>query len=268
MIETLKSLPLTFFSPDFYRDLVHQWRGIGMRFILILALVEFGAIAVISFKPMQLMTGIFSDVASSLPNATFKNHKLSIDQPNPYIINLPSGKGESDQPGAPKPNIFIDTDYTISDLAALRTWMASKQVVALITANEAIMLKANNTQLEVTEFTKIPDTVIDHDRWMKWGHIATTWMPIIIGASIALVIFISAFVRVLFGSLLVLLLNLLTRSIPDFAAAMRVAAATAIPVGIIFVLLPGHPWLKLLLWAAYMEFAIYSARKQSPVVAH
>ena len=92
MLEVLKALPLTFFSPAFYWDLLRKWRGVGIGFILALTLFDVAHSGILLFLPLQKMLSAVPDFVATLPVATVKNHQLSIDQPSPYKINFDMSK--------------------------------------------------------------------------------------------------------------------------------------------------------------------------------
>ena len=257
MLTSIKALPFTFFSPGFYSSLVRNWAGIGIGFIVLLTAISYAVINVALIVPGQKIIEAVPEIAGNLPEMTIKDHKLSIDRPSPYYVQF--SKGETD-PAKPSP-ILIDTGYKATDLSALNKWMNDYHVALLVTADQAIIRENAGRDIKVYDFSSIPDTVIDHDKWLSYGRKATFWIPLIVIITMALVLFTGSFIKVLFGALLLLLIDLFTHSMPTFDAKMRIAAATTIPPGLICLLLPHIPWFKSGLWIGYLIFGAVAARR-------
>ncbi|MBY0428394.1 MAG: DUF1189 domain-containing protein [Alphaproteobacteria bacterium] len=208
-----------FYSAPFYADLLQNWKGIGMGFILLVAFVDFTALAVPLGQFMPGFSQMMSTTASQLPKVTIKEGILSIDQPSPYMIKQ----------GQVKPIVF-DTSDAAKDMGAVTKALEEGHVGIFVTS-EFMAYKKTDSALEIQRFDKpgFKDIVIDHDRWvstialiLKYGVAA---IIILIGLMFIVGVFIITFIKAFIVKLAALFFN----NKPDFSGNMRLAAAAALP---------------------------------------
>ncbi len=127
-MKILNDIVSSFYSSDFYGDVAHARRGIGMKFIFTLTVITVGLMTgylLFYSKNLQDMAAAVPEFAATLPSIAVKDGKLMIDKPSPY--NIPIGEG------ADRWTITIDTNYKVTDPKALTSYMETNRIVVLIT---------------------------------------------------------------------------------------------------------------------------------------
>jgi len=233
-----------------------------MGFVLILSVIDLTYSAVLLVKPGMKVLDMIPEIAAGLPVSTFKDHKLSIDQPTPYSVRLPETKGEEKtKPAAIKEQILIDTNYKIDDVNALTKKMRDEKIIILFTADKMVTFKNPGQELRIQSLESMPDITITHDLWMDYAKKTVFWAPVFFGLIMAFSVFLVNFIKVVIGALFAMFINLFSKSMKDFSGAMRLSAATSIPISIIFLLIPSQPLVKTPLWLAYIIFGAFCARQ-------
>src|SRR6185369_5805898 len=167
---TIKS----FFSRTFYYTLAHHKEGIGGGLICLAVLLTMLFAAPWKFYT-EINTAIsqIPDFVNTLPEVKYKDHKISIDKPSPYIINL--GKN----PDGTKSLIIIDTRYKINDVDALTTYMKKNHIVLLVTETKLVTLKdkvPEMQELRITDLSSVQgDITMPHEGWKKLGEVCVKW---------------------------------------------------------------------------------------------
>ena len=268
-MQFVKSIPLTFYSRDFYLTLLLRGCGIGFGFMLLQAvlLLSVPIIQIIPVLPTvkEKVTGL----AQQLPEIIVKDHKLSIDKPSPYSIDL-----TPDSKVTPQPIILFDTSSTLTNISDIDQMMKGRNVVALITADYFATPKAGNMDAAI-EIHSIRDYAalnnggkVTHDQWNTLGQKLLTWgEPIalaLMAASLMLGILIATFLK----GLILLVATLFCTIRPSLAATMRLSAAASMPGGILMALsslahVPLPRFTEMALWAIFSLYAIIVANKSA-----
>lgn len=247
MLNTLKSLPLTFYSRTFYSRLVHQWQGIGMGFVTVLMLLGLINAAIALYLPLRETAGKVQAVMNAMPDATIKNHTLSIDRSVPYTVDV------FDSGGTPN-KLVIDTTYTNNDIDALNSYINKQNIFVFVTATKLVTRKQN--ELRIDNFQSLPDGTFGHDKWVMIGNIFQTWIyPCTLLLS-AIGLFIANFILVFFAAIVVKILAALMSVKTDFGGAMRLAGASGIPPAVFILFVTVNFWIKVAIWICYAVFAL------------
>ncbi len=270
MIALLKSLPLTFYSRPFYFDLVRQGQGIGMGFILLLTLLGTLAFAAQSHKSFQMFAQDFQALAEGMPELTMKDGKLSVDAPMPYTIDLSKAFQDLDasmshESGAETlPSLLrIDTTYQIQSMDALLKEMTSENIVALVTADKVVTRRTGRDAVEIRDIGKYPNGTFTHEKWLALGESVSRWVFPFVTVVMASGLFVVNFVAAFFVALVALVISPLFKISTSLSAMMRLATAIALPVGVVAMAMPLSGAARVLLWAGYIGFALWSARGRS-----
>jgi len=266
--DLIKTIPLTFYSRDFYRDLLRSGQGIGVRFMLIIVALDILYILFVGASPVVAIATFLPDAAAQLPVATWKDHTLSIDKPSPYVLQFHDKNGKpykasGDEGKAGR--LVVDTGYAPDNLPALKEKMKAEKILALFTAKSLVTMQREN-ELKVQSYNAFPDMVLTQADYLHYGHLILIFVPLIVIFFAGIASFIASFIKACLGGLFVMLVGLFTKSVPDFSAAMRLTLAAIIPVGIVFTLIPGsHLYFKMMAWAGYAIFGAFAAMKSKQV---
>ena len=147
-------------------------------------------------------------------------------------------------------------------MEALKKKMEQEKILILFTSNQMVSFKNATQEVRIEDLSSLPDTVVTHEKWVAFGKAFIWWMPICLILTFVIGILIWNFVAVLIFALVALFVGLFSKTVPDYASAMRLTAAAAIPTAVIVLFLPPMFGLKLFIWCAYVVLGAYCARKE------
>ncbi|MDD5586355.1 MAG: DUF1189 family protein [Alphaproteobacteria bacterium] len=265
MCQPIKSLPQTFFSRSFYAGLITQGKGIGLGFILLLVLFNYAAPVLLKAPALPDVKQRIEDFFNRLPGMTIKGGKLSMDKPSPYTVDFNFGDKSSF-------TILFDTAYQESGIAKLEEDMESKNTDILVTSDFAAVRKnRQGANVEIHSFGKFAKQPInvDHGQWANIGKKAAQYFPFLFVIAV-IPVFLAVFFLTFVKSLIVKFFALFFTIKPDLPAAMRLAAAAAMPASLINLLLvvlaavlqqpiqrlPGFS--GFLIWLAFAIYGLWS----------
>ena len=87
---------------------MRQWPGIGVGFILFVTALGFIVSAIVLHVPARQITAQIQNMLTQMPDATMKDHKLTIDAPVPFSIKVFDTTETGDTPR----NLVIDTGFS------------------------------------------------------------------------------------------------------------------------------------------------------------
>ncbi|MGB4101131.1 MAG: DUF1189 family protein [Alphaproteobacteria bacterium] len=251
MFDVLKSLPESFYSQNFYRNVIRNQKGLGRSYIVVLILLLCLHVASSLYAPTQKIQAMIPEFFSGLPEMTLRDGKFtSIDKPMPFFLKL--------DPTSADTRVFaIDTNQKMDDQEALRLLMEQKNIFVLLAADRLAVYHAGRVEVSPLNLQNI-DVIITRDHWGTVAASLGSYVYPIYG----LIVFIGALcgglLRAFLGGLIALLLSLPLKSNLDYTGGVRLAAATAIPCMIFILLLPLRDGTFYPLWMAYMLFALWS----------
>lgn len=272
-MKILNDIVSSFYSSEFYAEVAHTRRGIGMGFIFTLTLITIGLITgylVFYSKSLQELASSVPAFAADLPAVNVKDGKLTMDKPSPYKIPIgEEGKGQA--------WIIIDTDYKVTDPKTLTQYMETNNIAVLITQGEFITLKSNREtkDIEVRQLSEIKkEFSVTHKDWMglanyiaEQGVSALIW-SVAIGGFIFFLIYnlFATFV----GALVMMIAAFFLRVAGlEFGTYMRLTAAARMPVYAITaapLMLGGGMiggGLGWLIWFGYLVFAVTASKRSA-----
>lgn len=230
MLKALQSIPQTFYSRDFYANLILHGKGIGMGFILLNLLFSYVGPMLVQLPKLPEAQHAIEDFFDRLPDVTIKNHKLSIDRNSPYAVEM--GEIDEDQEEQNSFVVMFDTSRESKDIAVLTEEMKEKNIFVLLTSDFAAIRKNRGDAVEIHDYNNIENTEITHDRWLEIGGKVARYFPLIFVVAI-IPIFLIYLVFTFFKGLIVKVLALFFRNRPELAGAMRLGAAASIPVSVV-----------------------------------
>jgi len=265
MLQTLKSIPQTFFSRAFYFDLIHSWKGIGAGFVVLLVLFDFAVPMAASFPVLTAVQQETESFFGKLPDIKIESGKLSTNASPLYTVEFRLKDEKNDEKLFA---LMFDMNFQSTNVTDLSKYMKDRKVDVLITADYLAAHKADDG-IEIHKFDEEKDKPIEvtHEKWVSFGNTLAQFFPVIfvfalipIFAAVLFIIFVKA--------LLVKLAAFFFKTEPDLSGAMRLAAAAAIPPSLIRLVLMfvGEQYLhrfhgapSFLMWAALAIFGLWCA---------
>jgi hypothetical protein len=84
-----QALYMCFFSKDFYRNVVRNWKGIAFLYLFLLIMTSWLLISIkVYFVMNEVINGPVRKIIDRLPVVAIHEGNLKIDQPSPYLLTL------------------------------------------------------------------------------------------------------------------------------------------------------------------------------------
>lgn len=171
---TIKALVLSLFSAKFYREVAHNQKGIGFKFLALISFIVtiYTSVSLYTFIEISHKQDI-DDFITGLPVITLeKEGGISIDQPSPYVMG-----DEGDD------FIIIDTEnYNSASADTILAMMKEKEIEVFVTKNNLYMNKnQNETRIYDLSDKRDESYVVTHEIIREYGEkIKTYAFPFII----------------------------------------------------------------------------------------
>jgi len=223
-----QGLILSLFSPAFYRDVAHNWGGIGFVYLLLLFFVTWPPVLAkwqIGFQ--GFVQKEFLEAIKDLPKISLQAGKVSSPVEQPFTINDPQ-TGQT---------IFVlDTTGAIDSLEKTPAQM-------LLTATQLHV--RDNHRIQIYELGDFPDFDLSKEKLQDWLSSAGNWL----GVAIFPFVMFGSLIRALIVMLLAGVVGLVFRSMvnPD------ITYGTLVRLGAMGITLP-----------TYIDTAAILAGKQTP----
>jgi len=206
----LRALVLSLFSPDLYRDVAANWRGVGFLYLLlILALTWLPFIykAHVGFKDFAQTE--FPNMIRDFPPITITKGVVSSPAPQPYYMR---------EPESGKTFFILDTTGQVTELPP------GDESMMLLTKTELFI--RNQRETKIIELAKDFDFYMDRSKlqgWMDWwaGKFAFIFYPLALIFS-----FIGRMITTVMYAVVGLIFNSMYRKNLSFSALMRLAAVS------------------------------------------
>lgn len=171
---------LSFFSSEFYKDVVLRWKGIGISYLCLLTLLFTLPEAVKMHRDLSHFLSLAGPkVISQFPVMTLKDGKLSINSPSPHKIYY-----KDKQPIA-----IIDTSKTYKGPNEAKTYV-------YITDSHLFIKRSEDTYSQI-ELSRFGDIVIDHHVLNRWLEFIRQTFMIVFGPVLYLIALFYFFMHVL-----------------------------------------------------------------------
>lgn len=149
-----QALPRAFYSKILYQDVDQNWRGIGLRYLLLVCFICSLPLLYTTHRIVEHLSNDLHILAMQLPIITIKEGEVSIDQPVPYTIK---------EPATNKVIAVIDTSKT----AVLET---EDKVFMLLSKNK-LMIKIDDKTSKTYALSDIKNFSIDKTIVNNWVNI-------------------------------------------------------------------------------------------------
>jgi hypothetical protein len=206
-----------FFAFNLYRDVGRNWRGIGLRLILLVLLITWTAEGITLHRSFnKFAKEEFPTFVQDVPPITIKDGVVSSPVEQPYYIK--------DKQGG-KTFAVIDTTGTITSLDQ------TDGAIMLLTDTKLHYRDNNNPgQVKIQDLSQVKNFYVDKDiinSWVMWGAKWAAWVLIPL-------VFVFSFIYRLIQGLIYALIGLIWNNVFNanlsFGALMRLAFVAVTPV--------------------------------------
>lgn len=255
MLNVLKNIHNTFYSSDFYYRLVHSWKGAGIGFLFILALIgSLNAVNALIISSNALFNEEYDAFFEAIPPLTINDGIIKIEGESVQTLTFP------EKFTLPKLLIVFDMTETAFDTDTIISRMKTDNAFILVTKNTIAIRDINTNSVDYEKAAKMKDTTISREKWIQLGEaFKQLYVPFGAVSAFGLYVFLSALLGTLGGIIVFILSPLFKLNIP-YTACMRITAATSLPVAVVFSFVEIQAVLMILLWLGFIIFAIFSAR--------
>ena len=149
-ISFFQSLYLPFFSADYYRAVVKNKTGFGLKTLFgVLTLNWLITLVIVSFAFFRIVNdaefkALKEHLIKQIPEITIKDGKVSISEPTPYVITLPDSSPVA---------VFIGENDQISETA--------KNAPILVTSDEFVVNNNDKRQSRTYKTAEFEDATFD-----------------------------------------------------------------------------------------------------------
>lgn len=217
----LQALVLAFYSKAFYQDVARNWRGIGLRYLLMLSMISSLPFCYYVYQNMDRWIKISAPLVEQIPTVTIQQGEASITQPEPFYIKW-TDNGQ----------IFAVIDTTGGITSFDNTTENTATARILLTKNKLFTRQAG--MVKEFDLTKTKDAVYTADTVRRFLVNLSYWMTAITLPFVTIMYF-------LFGLIAILLYAALTKLFIstglNYKATCRLAATAFTPAYLIAMLL-------------------------------
>lgn len=236
---------LSFFSKSLYHDVARNWKGIGFLYLLLLV-TNVSIIVTAQFH--KALKGVHEDedmksFIEQVPDITLKNGRISINKPQPYIINDPS---QDDNPF-----IIIDTTGNYTSLEGTNARV-------LITGSK---IYTQDRIYDLSDLSEIGEFTVTRNGVSRVIKIFSNWFAFILFPFIVIFIFLFRIVHILIFALIGILISKIIKVNLIFEQLMRLSAISITPVILANIILSFFNfkipfWFRLGISLGYLFYAI------------
>jgi hypothetical protein len=210
-----QALVLSFFSRDLYKDIARNWRGVGLRYLLLLLALSWipvlvkAQIGLHSFAKHE-----FPQAIQEFPAITIKNGVVSSPVQQPFTI---------DDKKTGKPIFVLDTTGKITSID-------ETPAIILLTTNKLIYRDPNQSQVRIVDLSKTQYFYIDQAKIQGWMNAFSTWFAVAAFPLALLGSFIYRLIQILIYALIGMAFAAMFKVKLEFPTLMRIAAVAITPV--------------------------------------
>jgi len=241
---------LSFFSKALYRDVCHQWKGVGFAYLLLLLIVCWIApIVKLHIGVSDFVDNEASRIVSQIPTITIVDGKASINEPQPYRITEPD-TGET--------LAVIDTTGAINSLEDAKAFVLIKETEAI--------LKQSDFETRTFSFREIDQLTLDQDMVTGWLATAKVFVAPVLYVLAVLGAFVFRILQALIYACIGLLFASWCKSRFTYASLIRLSIVAVTPGIIIATILevagvsfPYSGWCYFLAAMGFLFFGVKAA---------
>lgn len=255
MLTFIKTLPLTFYSADFYRLLAAKGKGIGLSYICVSIFIMIAAFAQPVISGLEQVDEEQKALLNALPEMSLNKGILSIqgEPKQEFSVLKDSEKGPF--------SIIFDMDSPVPPSQELITKMRNEKIFVWINKEDVFLYNPEESKLSRQNLGTEKDAVITHDDWIKASESLSTllYSSAILGGTC--ILFFVHLIYAFFGGVFLLMAAPLFKRKLDLSAGVRLAAAAKVPVAVIGAFTTAFPYIQLIFWIGFALFGLL-AQKQ------
>ncbi len=214
----VRALWMAAYSKELYRDVASQWRGLGLRYLLLLLAVSWAIeLTRIHIHASAELATYGDKVAEQLPDITIRNGRATVEPPGKHFIHNPEDT-----------SLVAIIDTTGETLSLEGTGAA---LLVTETKLHLYQPKRGETRIfELSRYEPIFDRV-NPEILRGWVSFLRRWMGFILFGLCVPFSFLYRLIQIAFYSLLALPFAKAGKPTLDFASLMRISAvAITVPV--------------------------------------
>lgn len=257
MLETLKSLPLTFYSAAFYRSLVTRWEGLGWSFILIATLISLAQVFFSGHEALSALQKEQKAFFAALPAITISQGEIKMEgEPQQTFILF---KDEPDQSF----QIVFDMENDLPDGVTLASKMSKEKILLWVNKKAVVLFDRSTNRLQINDTSSFKDQEFSHEKWVKISEMIDSFLVPGFMLVLGLALFVNRSLFSAFGGLFLWALFKIFHLNAGFQNGMRLASACQIPVVVLSLFVTPHPLFLVLIWFGFAVFGLFAAKKPS-----
>lgn len=262
IIRVFQSLPKTFYSVPFYRELVSSWKGVGLGFLLVISILNTGYLAFSLNEPMTAFLNEGGAFFESLPDLTITNGTLKAEGEMPIKLTL--FKNYQDKPVY----VVFDTNSAMPDPATLSKKMGDENILIMVHNDAIALYDAETKGIEIRTTEAMKDHKFDHAEWGKlWEQIQSFLTPVTL-LTFGFALFILQVFFAFLGAIILFIIAPLFKVQTAFSGCMRLSSASKVPVAVLFLLLPPNLPIQVLVWFGFASFGLLANRATPQVTSN
>jgi len=208
------ALVLSFFSPDLYRDVARNWRGIGLLYLLLVMVLTWIPVTAVWHHGLRkaMQDPELNAVVDQFPTLAIRKGVISIQEPEPYIVRDPKTK---------RAIFYVDTSE-----ATLNT--PDAQQAAVVVGRTWVEVRQPN-KTEKHDLSHVDSVNVDKSVIHTWMNALPRWFPFVGFPAFLIGSMVWGLLRLLLYALIGLIFVSVFNARLDFAALMRLSAVAMTP---------------------------------------
>ncbi|HEV8291625.1 MAG TPA: DUF1189 family protein [Tepidisphaeraceae bacterium] len=206
----IRALVLSLFSPDLYRDVAANWRGVGFLYLLLILTLTWIPVLYkwqVGFR--EFAQTEFPSMIHDFPAITITKGVVSSPAPQPYYMK---------DPESGKTFFILDTTGQVTELPP------GNDPMILLTKTELIY--RNQRETKIVELSKDFNYYIDREKLQGWADWISGKFAVLFFLPCLIVTFIGRIIATLIYAVVGLIFNAIYQKNLTFGTLMRLAAVS------------------------------------------
>lgn len=245
-------------SPDFFRDVGHNWRGKAFLYLLFLELLVWIPGMVVMWTGLHKFVADEADkFTQQIPPVSIRNGVVDVKAEQPVYIRA----GDPPQ------------DIAILDTTGKVTSLEGTKAQFLLTKN-SLVSKKNEFQTQTVDLKDVTEFDIDGPIVRQWIDVAAAWAPFVMYPLMVVICFIGRIFMGLFYSLIGLIINSVTGARLGYGGILAISLVSLTPPILLATLLeltkielPYAGFIGFTLAIGYIALAINANRSEAQEVS-
>lgn len=238
---------MSFFSKDFYLDVLRNWKGISFLYLLILVVIVIIPPAIHFKQGVSAMVRESPKIVEQMPEITIKGGVVSTPENRPYFIRDPKEKRA----------------YGIIDTSGRYLTVQGTDAVVLMTRNRLFLKhsEVETRQYDLSNITELRITRSDIAGWIDW---ADKWIVAGVVFFMVIGLYIWKVIAALIYTVICLIITSIMKVTIPYSSKLSLAIIAMTPVSLLIwvfdffkISIPYEWLLSLAATTFFMAFGIY-----------